>query len=82
MVIHVVLCQGCASGRKGPHVQDVWGFLGELLSLELPEMAELISGMVVGSVMGDLSNLTSRKAGPNDWSLGFPMLETEISLLG
>ncbi|CAK8986556.1 unnamed protein product [Durusdinium trenchii] len=61
--------------------EDVWGFLGELLSLELPEMAELISGMVVGSVMGDLSNLTSRKAGPNDWSLGFPNVEASEPMM-
>ncbi|CAK8986555.1 Uncharacterized protein SCF082_LOCUS597 [Durusdinium trenchii] len=58
--------------------EDVWEFLGELLSLELPEMAELISGIVVGSVVGGLSNLTSRNAsGANHWSMHFPNGETD-----
>lgn len=57
-------------------VQDLWDFLGELLSLKLPEMAELISGMVVGSVVAHLSSLTSMKATANHWGIAFPTLET------
>ncbi|CAK9004994.1 unnamed protein product, partial [Durusdinium trenchii] len=55
--------------------EDLWDFLGELLSLKLPEMAELISGMVVGSVVAHLSSLTSMKATANHWGIAFPNVE-------
>ncbi|CAK8998016.1 unnamed protein product [Durusdinium trenchii] len=59
--------------------EDLWDFLGELLSLKLPEMAELISGMVVGSVVAHLSSLTSMKATANHWGIAFPTNVEAIS---
>ena len=56
---------------KTTHLEDILDHLGDLLLLGIPELTELLAGVLMGCLVAHLGALQSTHIVANHWNAGF-----------